>query len=127
MTDSNKKALFVFGVGVLLFLLIKPSSKKITTKTNLKYADNEDAPKDRKKLDTPTLNPKDIKDNEMAKNGLAALKAYVSAYNNGEPQSVLDELNREFAKEFKVKVYRRKSDSKLVVCNLDGKEIMVNG
>jgi hypothetical protein len=127
MTDNNKKALFVFGVGILLFLLIKPSSKKLTTKTNLKYAESEDAPKDRKKLDAPTINPNDVKNNEMAKNGLAALKAYVSAYNNSEPQSVLDELNREFAKEFKVKVYRRKSDNKLVVCDLSGKEIMVNG
>lgn len=127
MTDSTKKALFIIGSGVLLFLLIKPSSKKITTKTNLKYANSEDDPKNRAKMETPTINPKDIKNNEVAKNGIAALKAYVSAYNNGEPQSVLDELNREFAKEFKVKVYRRKSDSKLVVCDLDGKEIMVNG
>jgi hypothetical protein len=39
---------------------------------------------------------------------------------------VLDELNREFAREFQCKVYRRKSDNKLVVCDLEGKEIMVN-
>lgn len=126
LTYNQKKALLVFGASILLFWAIKPKRKRILASTNLNYADKEDSPKDRKKMDMPTLNPKEIQGNEMAKNGFAALKGYISAYNNGEPQSVLDELNREFAKEFKVKVYRRKSDGKLVVCDLSGKEILVN-
>jgi hypothetical protein len=126
LTDSQKKAVFVFGVSILLFLLIRTKRKKVIATTNLNEYEKEDNPKDRKKMDMPTLNPKDVQGNEMAKNGFAALKGYISAYNNGEPQSVLDELNREFAKEFKVKVYRRKSDGKLVVCDLSGKQILVN-
>jgi hypothetical protein len=126
LTYNQKKALLVFGTALILFLLIKPKKKKILASTNLNFSNEEDNQKDRKKMDVPTLSAKDVQGNEKAKNGFAALKAYISAYNIGEPHSVLNDLNREFAKEFKVKVYRRKSDGKLVVCDLSGKEILVN-
>jgi hypothetical protein len=125
ITDSQKKALLIFGGGLLLFFIFKPKMKKVTASTKLTVTDKEDNPKDRKKIDTPTADAKDLKD-PMVKNAFGALKGYVDAYNNGEPQSVLDELNREFSKEFKVKVYRRKSDGKLVVYDLSGSEILVN-
>lgn len=126
MREEHKKALFVIGCGFLLFLIFKPKMKRQKTTTDLKYVQQEDNPKDRKKMTAPTMSEKTAKTHPLAKNSFAALKGYIDAYNNGEPQSVLDELNREFAKEFKVKVYRRKSDGKLVVCDLEGKEIMVN-
>jgi len=126
MSNETKKAIFIFAAGLLLFALLKPKMKKATDSNNVNFADEEDKPKDRKKMDMPTMSKKDAQKNPAAKNAFAALKAYVSAYNNNEPQSVLDELNREFAKEFKCKVYRRKSDGKLVVCDLNNKEIMVN-
>jgi hypothetical protein len=125
MTLDNRKAIFVFSAGLILFWLFKPKMKKVNATTKLTLTDQEENPKDRKKIDAPTMNSKDAK-NPLIKNSFGALKGYINAYNNGEPQSVLDELNREFAKEFKVKVYRRKSDGKLVVCDLDGKEILVN-
>jgi hypothetical protein len=99
---------------------------RVTSETKINYSDKEADPKDRTPMKTPTMSAKTAQTNPLAKNGFAALRAYIDAYNNGESQSVLDELNREFAKEFKVKVYRRKSDNKLVVCDLDGKEILVN-
>ena len=126
MKDEHKKALFIFGMGFLLFWVFKPKIQKAIATTDLKYSDAEENPKDRKKMTAPTMSEKSAKTHPLAKNGFMALKGYIDAYNNGEPQSILDELNREFAKEFKVKVYRRKSDGKLVVCDLDGKEIMVN-
>jgi hypothetical protein len=125
ITTDQKKALFIFGSGLLLFWLFKPKLKKANAETKLTLSDKEDAPKDRKKIDAPTLSTADAK-NPVVKNSFGALKGYIDAYNNGEPQEVLDELNREFAKEFKVKVYRRKGDGKLVVCDLSGKEIIVN-
>lgn len=125
LTHDHKKALFVFGASFLLFWLFKPKMKKVTAETNLNFADEVEKPKDRKKIDTPTIDAGSMKDTKV-KNGFGALKGYIDAYNNGEPQEVLDKLNREFAKEFKVKVYKRKSDGKLVVCDLQGKEIMVN-
>jgi hypothetical protein len=126
LTNDHKKALFVLGVGFALFWIFKPKMAKINATTKVNYTDSEADPKDRTPMKVPTMSQKSAQTNPMAKNGFAALRAYIDAYNNGEPQSVLDELNREFAKEFKVKVYRRKSDNKLVVCDLDGKEIMVN-
>jgi hypothetical protein len=119
------KALFIFTSGFLLFWIFKPKFKKPDT-DNINFSSNEDSPKNRKKVEEPTMSQKDAKKNPKAANAFGALKAYISAFNAGEPQSVLDELNRELSKEFSVKVYRRKSDGKLVVCDLSGKEILVN-
>jgi hypothetical protein len=126
LTNDHKKALFIFGTGLLLFWLFKPKLQKVKHDTNINLTNSEDKPKDRKKMTAPTLSDKTLKANPHIKDAFACLKAYIDAYNNGEPQNVLDELNREFSKEFKVKVYRRKSDKKLVVCDLSGKEILVN-
>lgn len=111
-----KKALVVFGGAFLIYLLLsKP--KSVSSKSKVE---------DRKPIDVPTMNPNDAKGNKLASDGYIALSAYVSAYNNGESQSALDELNREFAKELKVRVYRRASDKKLVVTDLKGNTILVN-
>jgi hypothetical protein len=126
MTTEQKKAIFIFSAGLLLFWIFKPKMKKVNADTNFNLSEKEDNPSDRKKMSEPTMSDATAKANPQAKNAFGALKAYISAYNNGEPQNILDDLNREFAKEFKVKVYRRKSDGKLVVCDLSGKEIMVN-
>lgn len=126
VTDDQKKALLIFGTSILLFWLFKPKLNKVKHDTNLNFTNEEDSPKDRKKMTAPTLSAKTLKANPHVKDAFGCLKAYIEAYNNGEPQSVLNELNREFAKEFKVKVYRRKSDGKVVVCDLSGKEILVN-
>ena len=126
MKDEHKKALLIFSAGFLIFLLFKPRVKKMTSVDNYRFADKEEDPKNRTKLKSPTMSASTAKANPLAQNAFAALKGYIDAYNNGEPQNVLDELNREFAKEFKVKVYRRKSDNKLVVCDLEGKEVMIN-
>ena len=125
MNESAKKALFIFGLGFIVFWIFKPKMKKLSH-SNLNTADEDTDPSQRKEMKEPAMNPKDAKANPMANQAFGALKAYVKAYNNKEPQSVLDELNREFAKEFKVKVQRRKSDGKLVAYDLSGKEILVN-
>lgn len=126
MTDTNKKTILIVSIAFLLFMVVKPKRKKLNAQSKMSLTDEEDAPKDRTPMKIPTMSNKSAKGNEKAKQGFACLKAYVEAYNNGEPQSVLDELNREFAKEFGCKVYRRKSDRKLVVTDLEGKEILVN-
>lgn len=125
MKQDNMKALFIFTSGFLLFWIFKPKFKKTNT-DNINFSSDEESPNDRKKVSEPTMSQSDAKKNPKAANAFGALKAYISAYNAGEPQSVLDELNREISKEFEVKVYRRKSDGKLVVCDLSGKEILVN-
>jgi hypothetical protein len=126
MTDNNKKTILIFSLAFLLFMVVKPKKKKMNAQSNLKLSEEEDSPKDRTPMKVPTMSSKTAQKNPQVKNAFACLKGYVDAYNNGEPQSVLDELNREFAKEFSCKVYRRKSDRKLVVTDLEGKEILVN-
>jgi hypothetical protein len=126
MTDTNKKTILIVSIAFLLFMVVKPKRKKLNAQSKMSLTDEEDAPKDRTPMKVPTMSSKTAQKNPQAKNAFACLKGYVDAYNNGEPQSVLDELNREFAKEFGCKVYRRKSDRKLVVTDLEGKEIMVN-
>jgi len=126
MTNEQNKALFVFGAGLLLFWILKPKIKAPVSTDNINFTDEEVAPSKRKKVTEPTMTEKDAKANPKAKNAFIALKAYIAAHNNNEPQSVLDELNRELSKELEVKVYRRKSDGKLVVCDLKGKEILIN-
>lgn len=123
MTDSLKKALLVFGGGFLLFWLFKPkvgNMKKIANGG----AVSEDKPSERKPLKEPKVDPAAIKGNKKAQDAMLALTAYVKAYNAGETQSKLDELNKELSKEFGLTVFRRGLDNKIVVSNLSGKVIL---
>jgi|SRR6185312_1728438 len=52
-----------------------------------------------------------------------AVTAYQMALNDNAPVSVLTELNQTYAKDYGLKVYQRRTDGKIVVSNLDGKEI----
>jgi hypothetical protein len=125
MNDTNKKALLVFGGGILLFMLFRPKSKnwgKIYSGAAVK----EESPKDRTPLTEPKADPKDLKGNKKAQDGMVALKAYILAYNAGEPQSELDKLNAELIKTYGLKVYRRGIDNKVVVSDTSGKVIIEN-
>jgi hypothetical protein len=129
MTNDVKKALFIFGSAFLIFWILKPSKKKknkVDAPPSLNFTNEEEEPKDRDKREVPSVDKDDLKDNQKAKSAYGVLNSYIMAYNNKEPQSVLDELNREFAREFKLRVYRRKSDDKLVVCDLQGREVLVS-
>jgi hypothetical protein len=123
--QSIKKALFVFGGGLLIFLLIKPklpNLKKIANGGSVP----EDDPKKRTPMKEPVANPKDLKGNKKVQNAVISLQAYVKAYNSGEPQSELDKLNEELKKEYGLRVYRRGIDNKLVVADTSGKIIIEN-
>jgi hypothetical protein len=123
--ETIKKALLVFGSGFLLFLLLKP--KKGNWKSFYEGgAIPEDKPEERKKLQEPKVDPKELKGNKKAQDGITVLKAYISAYNSGEPQRELDKLNEEIKKEYKLQVFRRGIDNKIVVADLSGKVIIEN-
>ena len=124
MSESLKKAAFVFGVGYLLFWLFKPKVRKSFELGETAVKEVE--PKERTPIAEPTMSKKDAKENPTAANAFTALKAYISAYNAGEPQSALDELNIEFGKEYGMNVYRRRQDNKLAVKDLNNKDIIVN-
>ena len=108
MNTNIKKVLLIFGGGLVLywaFKKIKPigGSKKSTksTKSEPKATSEEDK-----------------------KNAVIALKAYSDAKKAGENKSFLDEMNAEFAKEFKVKVYTDKGSGKLFAADLEGNKIL---
>lgn len=121
MTDNTKKFLVVFGGGFLLFWLLKDSR---LMGASGKKKEKDAGPMD--KMKSPEIDPKQIKSKQQA-NAFVALKAYIDAMNAGESQKALDDLNREFTKDLKVRVYKRSSDGKLVVSNLEGAVLMING
>ena len=124
MNESLKKAAFVFGVGYLLFWLFKPKVRKSFELGETAVKEVE--PKERTPIAEPTMSKKDAKENPTAANAFTALKAYISAYNAGEPQSALDELNIELGKEYGMNVYRRRQDNTRAVKDLNNKDIIVN-
>jgi len=113
MNDNIKKAIVVIGGGVLLFWLVKDFG--IMGKEKKKT----------KKEDEPNIDPKELKNKRKA-NAFVAVKAYIDAINNRENEKALDELNREFAKELKVRVYRRSKDGVIVATDLQGNVILEN-
>jgi len=54
-----------------------------------------------------------------------AITAYMSAVENNEPQSVLNDLNASTARDYGLRVYERKRDNKFVVTDLSGNEVRV--
>ena len=112
MNDNIKKALVVFGGGIALFWLFRDASW-------LK------GKKKQEKLKAPNIDPAELKNKKKA-NAFVALKAYIDAVNNRESDKVLDDLNREFAKELKVRVYKRSKDGVLVASDLNGNVIIEN-
>jgi hypothetical protein len=52
------------------------------------------------------------------------LKAYSDAKKAGENKTFLDEMNAEFAKEFKLKVYTDKGSGRLFAADLEGNKIL---
>ena len=112
MNDNIKKAIVVLGGGVVLFWLFK-DARWLTGK------------KKKEKIESPQIDPKELTNKKKA-NAFIALKAYIDALNNRETEKVLDELNREFAKDLKVRVYKRSKDGVIVASDLQGNVILEN-
>ena len=107
--DTNvKKALLIFGGGLVLFWAfkkIKPFGKTKGKKASL------------------TAEPKVFSD-EDKKNAVIVLNAYKAAQKAGESKPFLDEMNVEFAKQYRMKVYTDKGSGALFVADLEGNKIL---
>jgi hypothetical protein len=106
MNTNIKKAILIFGGGLLLywaFTKIKPigSKSKSTIKSDVKSFSDEDI-----------------------KKANIVLTAYKEAMKAGESKSFLEEMNVEFAKEFGSRVQVEKGSSKPFVADLDGNKVM---
>ncbi len=120
MNDSAKKAILVFGVSFLFLFLF--GKKKVKASA----VDEVPSPSQREKVALPKMKASDATKNARAKDAYIALTAYIKAYNSKEPQSSLDELNRELMKDMGLKVYRKATTGKFIVTDSSGKEIMEN-
>ena len=124
MQETTKKAILVFGGAALLYWIFKPKPRKSLVVGNT--AVQEVAPEERAKITPPTMTKSDAKANPQAAKAFKVLKSYIDAYNNGETQATLDELNGEFGNSYGMTVYRRRQDNKLAVKDLNGNDIIVN-
>jgi hypothetical protein len=108
MNTNAKRALLIFGGGVLLFWAFKKIS-----------------PFGGKMKNTPASksNSNFVPTQEQVKNGALVVKAYEAAQNAGEPKQFLDEMNTQFASQYGLRVYSNKKDGKLFAADLEGNKI----
>ena len=110
MNTNVKKLLLIFGGGFLLFWAfkkIKPIDVK--KKTTSKADSNASA---------------DGNTEEKTKNARICLKAFMEARKAGESKEFLADMNREFSKEYGLKVMPNKSNGKLFIADLEGNKVI---
>lgn len=110
MNTNVKKLLLIFGGGFLLFWAfkkIKPIDVKKKSTSSSKSEASADGSSD-----------------EKMKNARICLKAYSEAKKAGESRDFLAEMNREFQKEYGLKVMPNKSNGKLFVSDTDGNKVL---
>ena len=110
MNTNVKKLLLIFGGGFLLFWAfkkIKPIDvkKKDTSKNDSNASANGSS-------------------DENVKNAKVCMKAFIEAKKAGESKEFLADMNREFAKEYGLKVMPNKSNGKLFVADLEGNKVI---
>ena len=108
MNTNLKKILLIFGGGIVLYWAFKKIKPIGGSKKSSKSSKSE---------------PK-VASEEEKKNAVIILKAYSDAKKAGENKSFLDEMNAEFAKEFKLKVYTDKGSGRLFAADLEGNKIL---
>lgn len=107
MNPNLKKALLIFGGGIILFWAFKKIRPVVGSKSKGKSLKSDEEP-----------------NNDQKKNAYIVLKAYSEAKKAGENKTFLDEMNAEFAKEYKLRVYTDKGSGKLFAADLEGNKII---
>ena len=107
MNTNLKKALLIFGGGLVLFWAFK-KIRPLGGKT---------------KSSKSSKSEKTVSD-EDKKNAVIVLRAYKAAQKAGENKAFLDEMNAEFAREYKLKVYTDKGSGTLFAADLEGNKIL---
>jgi hypothetical protein len=107
MNTNLKKALLIFGGGLVVYWAFKKLKPIGSTDSKKNSGSSSIAP--------PT--------EEQKKNAAIALKAYEDAESAGESMSFLGDMNKEFAKEFGVRVQKEKGSGSLFASDLKGNKI----
>lgn len=108
MNTNLKKALLIFGGGLVVYWVFK-KLKPIGASSGKKSSGSSSTK-------VPT--------EEEKKNAAIALKAYQDAQDAGESVSFLGDMNKEFAKEFGVRVQKEKGSGNLFASDLKGNKIL---
>lgn len=108
MNPNLKKALIVFGGGILLFYVFR-KIKPIGGSSKNKSKDSISKTKQFTE--------------EQKKNAAIVVKAYTDAKNSGENKAFLDEMNAEFAKTYRLRVLKNKADDSYFAADLDGNKV----
>lgn len=101
ISPKLRDGLIVGGVAIVILFFLIPRSKKI------------------KKVEGSATN-----NANNVQNARIVLDAFMSALEAGENAQALNELNKEFVKEFQLKVYKNK-EGKYVARTLDGKDVLM--
>lgn len=107
MNLNTKKALVVFGGGLLLFWAftkIRPFGSK-------------------KRARGGSSNQPKVFTEDQKKNAIIVVKAYSDAMKAGENKAFLDEMNAEFAKTYGLRVLPNKTTGSLIATDLEGNKI----
>jgi uncharacterized protein YpmB len=110
MSESAKKAVLVLAIAFVIFWFTKPSKKDKTV--------------NRSKLPELVISDEDLAKNDNVPNAAAAMKAYISAWNNNENDDLLNQFVDDLKKEFNVVVYWK--GAKLAAKDLQGNDILIN-
>lgn len=106
MNNNLKKALLIFGGGLLVYWAFKKLKPIGSTDSKKSGPTSVSAPTD-----------------EQKKNAAIALKAYEDAEGAGESVSFLGDMNKEFSKELGVRVQKDKGSGNLFASDLKGNKI----
>jgi hypothetical protein len=107
MNTNLKKALLIFGGGLVVYWAFK-KLKPIGSAGSKKGSTSS--------VSAPT--------EEQKKNAAIALKAYEDAQSAGESVSFLGDMNKEFSKEFGLRVQKEKGSGDLFASDLKGNKIL---
>lgn len=107
MNTNLKKALLIFGGGLIVYWAFKKLKPIGATGSKKSSSSSSSAPTE-----------------EQKKNAAIALKAYEDAESAGESVSFLGDMNKEFAKEFGVRVQKEKGSGSLFASDLKGNKIL---
>jgi len=114
MSDSAKQVLVSVGIAIaflFIYSYIRKEKETVASNGNKKYV-------------IPEADPS-MEGNPELMDAYAALCAYIEAFNAGEDETFLKQLNAEFQKEFGLMVYEN-TDGSISVEDSSGKEILVS-
>jgi hypothetical protein len=109
MNTDLKKVILIFGGGLLIFLAFKKIRPiGVVNKKSGKKSKGSDK--------------KEFSDADK-RNAAVMMKAYSDARSAGEKKTFLDEMNREFAAQYGMKVYVDRGSNKLFVADSEGNKV----